>query len=76
MISTQCDRIISYMRQHGSITQMEALKELGVLRLASRIRDLKDAGYRIVGETITVENRYKEKCRVKRYSLREGSTDG
>lgn len=71
MVNTQCTRIVNYMREHGSITQMEALKELGVFRLASRIHDLKEAGYSISGETITVENRYKEKCRVKRYALRE-----
>lgn len=71
MLNTQCDRIVHYMRKNGSITQFEAIGELGVLRLASRIHDLKDAGYSIRGETVTVRNRYNEKCRVKRYRLEE-----
>ena len=34
---TQNERILEYMRTEGSITQLDALKELGVMRLASRI---------------------------------------
>lgn len=76
MLNTQCGRIVQYMQTHGGITQFEAIGELGVLRLASRIHDLKDAGYSIRGETVTVKNRYNEKCRVKRYRLEEGAQHG
>ena len=38
---TQNQRIIDYINQFGSITQLEALRDLGVMRLASRISDLK-----------------------------------
>lgn len=73
---TQCERVLAYMEQYGSITQLEALKELGVMRLASRISNLKKDGYPIVSEMVTVENRYNEKCRVKRYMLSGGESNG
>ncbi len=68
---TQNERIITYMRDFGSITQLEALKDLGVMRLASRISDLRKQGYSIISTREIVENRYGEKCRIKRYSLEE-----
>lgn len=66
---TQNQRILDYIAETGSITQLEALSELGVMRLASRISDLKRKGYNIKSENITVMNRYGEKCCVKRYSI-------
>lgn len=44
---TQCERILSYMQRYGSISTMEAFKDLGCTRLASRINDLKNQGYAI-----------------------------
>lgn len=69
----QAQRIIDYITAHGSITQFEALKDLGVMRLASRISELRKNGYEIVSERVKVENRYGETCRVKRYFLKGGS---
>lgn len=66
---TQNERIISYINQFGSITQLEALQDLGVMRLASRISDLRRLGYPIISEIATVKNRYGEKCHIKRYKL-------
>lgn len=68
--STQNDRILWYMANYGGITQLEALRDLGVMRLASRISDLRKAGHDIKSETITVKNRFEEECHVSRYSLR------
>lgn len=67
---TQNQRILDYLDAHGSITQLEALKELGIMRLASRMSDLKRQGYEIESKMDVVHNRYGEKCRVKRYSLK------
>lgn len=72
---TQCERVLSYMLDFGSITQYEAMQDLGVMRLASRISDLKKLGYPIRCEMIQVKNRYEEKCWVKRYHL-EVPADG
>ena len=66
--ATQAKRVLDYIREFGSITQLEALNELGVMRLASRISDLKRAGYIIESKPEAVLNRYGEKCYIKRYS--------
>ena len=68
---TQNQRILDYIEDFGSITQIEALRDLGVMRLASRISDLKRLGYPIESTLETVHNRYGERCRVKRYSMGE-----
>ena len=73
--ATQAQRVLDYMERFGSITQLEALRDLGVMRLASRISDLRKQGYVIKGETESVMNRFDEKCSIKRYSLAVG-TDG
>lgn len=66
---TQNERIISYIHEFGSITQMDALQDLGVMRLASRISDLRKLGYPISSKVEVVKNRYGENCYIKRYSL-------
>ena len=66
---TQNERIIKYIEQFGSITQLEALRDLGVMRLASRISDLKRLGYPITSKTETVKNRFNENVSIKRYSF-------
>lgn len=67
---TQCERILDYLYAHGGITQYEALNELGVMRLASRISELRRNGFEIASKMVKVQNRYGETCRVKRYSLK------
>ena len=73
MKATQAQRVLDYIRENGSITQLEALRDLGVMRLASRISDLKKAGVKIKSEPDTVLNRYGEKCYIKRYRERKDS---
>ena len=73
---THCERILRYMRTFGSITSQEAFAELGVSRLAARIKDLRTIGHNISGKMVTVKNRYGEDCRVTRYTLiEEGEKD-
>lgn len=72
---TQSQRILDYMYQHGGITQYEALEKLGVMRLASRISELRRNGCAISSKMVKVKNRYGETCRVKRYTF-EGDVDG
>ena len=57
---TQCDRILRHLNDHGSITSLEAMSEYGIMRLASRINDLKGMGYPILSERVTGKNRYNE----------------
>ena len=39
-----------------SITQMEALNQFGCFRLAARIADLRDQGFKIETKIVTLEN--------------------
>ena len=70
--ATQAQRVLDYIDKYGSITQIEALQDIGVMRLASRISDLKKKGYPIVSKMEIVKNRYDESCHVKRYSMQGG----
>ena len=66
---TQNQRILDYMAEFGGITQLEALRDLGCMRLASRISDLRRLGHNIKSERVPVTNRFNETCHIKRYSL-------
>ena len=66
---TQCNRVLDYMERHGGITPLEAIMELGVFRLASRISEMRKRGIDIVDEWVTVTNRFDETCRIKKYRL-------
>lgn len=39
--------VLSYLKTNGSITVMEAVKELAIMSLPRRIMDLKEDGYNI-----------------------------
>ena len=66
---TQCEAIIAHMEAHSSITSIEAMRDYGIMRLASRINDLKKSGIGIRSEMITAKNRYGEDVRYASYSL-------
>lgn len=69
---SQCDRVLAYMEKHGSITPMDALMDLGVMRLASRISEIQNyGGIKIDKKMIAVNNRFGEKCHVMAYSIAE-----
>lgn len=73
----QCEMIVQYIRENGSITTLEAFRELGITRLASRIHDLKEAGFSIERESVKVHNRYGEPCTVASYKFKgEGNEQG
>jgi hypothetical protein len=65
----QAQRVLDYMEKYGSITPLQAINELGILRLAAVISVLKKRGLCIESEFVSVRNRYGETCRVKQYSL-------
>lgn len=68
---TQCERVLNYIKDFGSITQFEALQDLGIMRLASRISELKKRGEPIKTTQKAVKNRFGEKCFIAKYSLDE-----
>ena len=66
---TQCEKIIKYIEETGSITQLDALKEFGCMRLASRISDIKKMGYPVEMKMEKSKNRYGEPIWYARYSI-------
>lgn len=50
---TQCQKMVEWMDEHGSISTREAMRNLEIMRPASRICDLRKAGWDI--ETIMVQ---------------------
>lgn len=67
--ATQAEEILDYIAEFGSITALDAMRDIGCMRLASRISDLKKLGYPIESKTEAVLNRRGKKCYIKRYSL-------
>lgn len=65
---TQTARVLQYMKDHGSISQMEATNVLRVTRLASRIHDINRMGITVNKRTEYGENEY-GKYHFTRYSL-------
>ena len=65
----QKQRVLSWLQEGKTLTRLQALTELGVFELASRLLELKRDGHKIKSESITVQNRWGEKCRVAQYSL-------
>ena len=49
---SQESQILSHMRRYGSIEPLTALDKYGCFRLAARITDLKDRGYKIATEMV------------------------
>ena len=68
---SQCERILKYIEENQSITQLDALREFGCMRLASRISDLKRQGVPVKMEMEKSKNRYGEPIWYARYSLCE-----
>ena len=65
----QKDRILRHLMDQGSITQWEAIRDYGIMRLGARIWDLKHDGHNITSERETGVNRYGEKTTYTRYRL-------
>ena len=49
---TQNDRLLEYLKDYGSLTQLEAFNGLGICRLSERIRELETQGHLIGHEWV------------------------
>lgn len=67
---SQKGRIIRYCEVHGSITGLEAVENLGIMRLPARIMEIKEDGEHKV-TTIWEDgvNRWGDKTRYARYFI-------
>ena len=71
MKTTQCVKVLEYMKTFGSITQLQALQDIGCMRLASRISDLRQQGVAIGRRIKTSKNRYGKDVSFAEYYLEE-----
>lgn len=70
-METQCERVLKYMHDFGSINPAQAMDDLGVMRLGARIWDLKKAGHNITRKMVKKKNRYGEPVSFAEYRLEE-----
>ena len=68
---TQCEQILQYLKEFGTITTFEAFTELGCVRLGARISEMRKDGINIIGETETRRNRFGKLVTFMRYHLGE-----
>ncbi len=64
---TQKTRVLQWLQEGKTLTRLQALTELGIFELSARMIELKQDGHKIKSESITVQNRWGEKCRVAQY---------
>ena len=64
----QTQKILDYIDRFGSITPLDAMRDLGVMRLAARIQDLERQGIAITSKLESGVNRLGEKTHYARYS--------
>ena len=65
----QTEKILRHLQDYGSITSVDAMYEYGIMRLASRVNDLRREGHPIITERVEGRNRYGEKCHWARYRM-------
>lgn len=68
-MDTQCKKVEQHLKEHGSITALEAMQEYGIMRLASRVSDLRHAGLPIISFIEKGKNRYGEPTHYAKYVL-------
>lgn len=71
--------VLQYLKENGSITPIDAMREFGILRLSARIyelrqsEELKEQGLRIGSEREKSKNRYGSNVVYSRYFLVKGA---
>lgn len=58
--------ILAYLKHAGPLTQLDALRRIGSMRLGARIWELRSQGHKIETDYVTVKTRA-GKARVARY---------
>lgn len=65
----QKQRVVKYIQDFGSITALDAMRDLGIQQLGARIDGLQKDGYTFKKEWEQSKNRYGEPVNFKRYSF-------
>ena len=66
----QKERVLDYIEKFGSISSMEAFRDLGVTRLSAVIFNLKEDGHEFDTKPEKGRNRFGERTCFTRYSLK------
>ena len=66
-MATQHDDILNYLQEYGKLTPWKAFEHLGITKLATRVSELKRAGYDIQGKMIKVKARNGRETQVMEY---------
>ncbi len=70
-LSKRDKRVYNHLKESGSITSWEAIKEYGCTRLADAIFHLRKKGINVSSEDEYNVNRYGERVKYTRYILHE-----
>ena len=71
MRTTHCDRVVDYINEFGSITSLDAFRDLGVTRLSAVVFDLKKKGIPIETQFESSKNRWGDTTNYARYSFKK-----
>ena len=67
---THYTRLLEYLKEHKTITSLQAIRDLGNTRLSATIYQLRNDGYNIESEDIKVANRWGGITTVSKYILK------
>ena len=65
---SQHEMILRYIEDFGSISPMEAFADLGITKLATRISEMRQDGYKFDQKPEKSKNRFGKTCHYMRYS--------
>lgn len=65
----QCRLIAEYLQQGNALTSALAMRKFGIMRLASRVYDLRKKGIEVKKEMEVSRNRYGKTIRFAKYSI-------
>jgi len=68
---SQQKRILNYLEQGKTLTRLNSWDELGILEAPARISELRAEGHHIHTEMITIRNKYGEKVRIAKWTLKQ-----
>ena len=72
---TQEQRVLNYIREHGSITVLQAFSDLKITQLGTRIYNLRAQGYDIETTDEKYKNAQGQTIRWAKYILHEAEND-
>lgn len=76
MSKSQCDRLLSHLKQGRKVTSYSAMELLGIASLHRRLADLKERGHVIQAHPTRIKNRFGDDVTINVYQLRKSARQG